>query len=76
MTCRCHEPAYSLYRQGGWRGGAARPLRTPGVPRPCRADGRGCPPNPPSGAHMAERRTGQLNLRVSPAELAVWRAKG
>ena len=24
---------------------------------------------------MAERRTGQLNLRVSPAELAAWRAK-
>ena len=29
----------------------------------------------PSGALMADRRTGQLHLRVSPAEVAAWRAK-
>ena len=33
------------------------------------------PPLHPPGALMANRRTGQLHLRVSPAEVAAWRAK-
>ena len=32
-------------------------------------------PNPLAGALMADRRTGQIHLRVSPAEVAAWRAK-
>ena len=30
---------------------------------------------PRAGALMADRRTGQIHLRVSPAEVAAWRAK-
>ena len=52
------------------------PLRTPGFPQPCVASGPGAPPpNPLAGALMADRRTGQIHLRVSPAEVAAWRAK-
>ena len=32
----CHEPAYPLCYTRGWRGGAARPLRTPGPALSCR----------------------------------------
>ena len=56
-------------------GDAAPPL-DPRRPAPCRASGRGLPPpHPLAGALMADRRTGQLHLRVSPAEVAAWRAK-
>ena len=39
------------------------------------ADGGRRPPNPLTGAHMAERRSAQIHLRVSPADRAAWRAK-
>ena len=37
-----------------------------------RESGRAAPPLHPPGALMANRRTGQLHLRVSPAEVADW----
>ncbi len=56
--------------------GTLRPPSTPRLHAPYRARPRGLPPpNPRAGALMADRRTGQLHLRVSPAEAAAWRAK-
>ena len=55
-----------------------RPPSNPRHPAPLpeqRADGGRRPPNPLIGARMAERRTVRVHVRVSPAELAAWRAK-
>ena len=62
---------------GGWRGGrSAPPFDPPRGPRSGGVRGRGAsPPNPPAGALMADRRTVTAAARVSPAELADWRAK-
>ena len=56
----------------GWRGGTARPLRTPGGARPCRAGERAArPPGTPCRcARMGERRTARAAGRVSSAVLA------
>ena len=55
--------------------GTLRPL-DPRLHAPCGARPRGLPPpNPRADALMADRRTGQIHLRVSPAEVAEWRAK-
>ena len=40
LSCRWQEPADPMCVHWGWRGGATRPLRTPGVPRPCGSRGR------------------------------------
>ncbi len=39
LPCRWQEPADPMCVHWGWRGGAARPLRTPGSARTCRAGG-------------------------------------
>ena len=55
--------------------GTLRPPRPP-ASRALQGQTAGAPPpDPLAGALMAERRTGQLHLRVSPAEVAAWRAK-
>ena len=61
----------------GWRGGAARPLRSPGFPRPWRArDGaRGVSPGSSPDVLMADHRTAVVRARVTPAEHADWQAK-
>ena len=60
-----------------WRGEAAPPFEPPASRTAAgAAGGRGAPPpNPLIGARMAERRTVRVHVRVSPAELAAWRAK-
>ncbi len=60
--------------QGAGHGDAAHPL-DPRLPRPCRTDAGGIPPTPLAVTLMADRRTAQLHLRVSPTEAAQWRAK-
>ena len=58
--------------------GRLRPPSNPRHPAPLReqrADRGHRPPNPLIGAPMAERRTVRVHVRVSPAELAAWRAK-
>ena len=55
-----------------------RPPSNPRHPAPLleqRADGGRRPPNPLIGARLTERRTVRVHVRVSPAELAAWRAK-
>ena len=67
-----HTPC--VHKEAG-DGDAAPPLDPPASRVPAGPAGGGCPPDPLCGAHMAERRTAQLHLRVSPAEAALWRAK-
>ena len=58
--------------------GALRPPSNPHCRAPksgSRESGRRCPPLHPPGALMADRRTVRVHARVSPAELADWRAK-
>ena len=50
------------------------PRSTTPLPGQC-ADGGRRPPNPQAGALMAERRSVEIHLRVSPAERAAWKAK-
>ena len=55
-----------------------RPPSNPRHPAPLpeqRADGGRRPPNPLIGVRVAERRTVRVHVRVSPAQLAAWRAK-
>ena len=59
----------------GWRG-VLRPLRSPGCPPSGGVRGRGSHPFLPwRRVLMADRRTVTAAARVSPAELADWRAK-
>ena len=60
MTTTVREPADPMLNIGAGEG-RLRPGRRP--------------PNPLIGARMAERRTVRVHVRVSPAELAAWRAK-
>ena len=77
MTTRVRGPAYPMCVHWDWRGDAAPPFEPP-APRAAagqRADRGRRPPNPRTGALMPERRSGEIHLRVSPAERAAWRAK-
>ena len=56
--------------------GDTAPPSTPRRPWPCRPAGGGLrPPHALAVRLMASRRTGQIHLRGSPAEIADWRAK-
>ena len=58
----------------GLAGDAAPPR--PWASRALQGQTAGAPaPRPLADALMAERRTGQIHLRVSPAQFAAWRAK-
>ena len=48
---------------------------TLGFTSPAGPGGGGSRPRTLTGALMADRRTGQIHLRVSPTEAAAWRAK-
>ena len=73
-----HEGQHTHCVHNGTGEGALRP---PSNPRPTaplpeqRADRGRRPPDPLTGAPMAERRSVQIHLRVSPADRAAWRAK-
>ena len=58
-----------MYTLGLTRGGCA-PLRTPGLSRRCRSNGRtgAQPPNPRTGARTAQRRTAVVAAHLTPAE--------
>ena len=74
---RCHSQPTQCAYIGIWRGGAARPLRTPGGARPCRASGRVAqPPEPPRRcALIDERRTASAAGRMWPPEFGARQAK-
>ena len=67
-----HTPC--IYKEAG-EGALRAPFEPPASRVPAGPTGGGCPPDPLAGALMADRRTAQLNLRVSQAELSAWRAK-
>ena len=70
------KPAHAVLNTAAGEG-LLRPPSNPGLSRPCRSSGRvgARPPNPVSGATVAEHRTVMVAARVTPAEHAAWREK-
>ena len=77
MITEAGEPAYPMFHIGAGEGRLRSPsnpwllVSLPGQ----RTGGEHRPPNLRTGALMAERRTVEIHVRVSPAERAAWRAK-